>query len=192
MARPESEAQRLRAQYTDGVLPVPVEDIAGKLGATVVVETLDSNVSGLLFRQGNDRAIGVNAAHPMVRQRFTVAHELGHLQLHPSKELILDHVRVNLRDDVSTLGTDRQEREANAFAAELLMPRTEVGAHVRHLLNRRGSTDSRFIAELALLFDVSEQAMEFRLVNLGLKRQIQRTGRLGGTRTRTTHQHPNR
>src|SRR6266508_6143231 len=98
MAKPETEAAKVRAEHTDGELPVPVEKIAEKLGVAIVVETLDRNVSGLLFRQGDTQAIGVNAAHPMVRQRFTIAHELGHFRLHPGKELILDHVRLNLRD----------------------------------------------------------------------------------------------
>lgn len=172
MSRAEAEAARLRTTYSDGSLPVPVEDIASRLGVPIVVESLDRNVSGLLFRQGDSRAIGVNAAHPMVRQRFTIAHELGHLRLHPGKELFLDHVRVNLRDVASSLGTDRQEREANAFAAALLMPQAEVRSEVRRVLDRGGLADSRLIADLALLFDVSEQAMDFRLVNLGLRRQI--------------------
>lgn len=172
MPRAENEAAKLRAAYWDGALPVPVEDIATKLGVPIVVETLDRNVSGLLFRQGESRAIGVNAAHPMVRQRFTIAHELGHLRLHPGKELFLDHVRVDMRDDVSSLGTDREEREANAFAAELLMPRLEVTNEVHRVIDRGGVADGRFIADLAFLFDVSEQAMDFRLVNLGLRRQI--------------------
>jgi Zn-dependent peptidase ImmA (M78 family) len=172
MAKAEAEAAKLRAEHTDGELPVPVEKIAAMLGVAIVVETLDRNVSGLLFRRGDNRAIGVNSAHPMVRQRFTIAHELGHLRLHPGKELILDHVRLNLRDDTSSLGTDSEEREANAFAAELLMPRAEVVGGVRRVLDRGGTTDARFIADLAGLFDVSEQAMEFRLVNLGLWRQI--------------------
>jgi Zn-dependent peptidase ImmA (M78 family) len=172
MPKAEAEAAKLRSDHTSGDLPVPVEEIASKLGVTIVVETLDRNVSGMLFRQGDHRAIGVNSAHAKVRQRFTIAHELGHLRLHPGKELILDHVRLNLRDDISSLGTDREEREANAFAAELLMPRAEVISEVRRVLDRGGTTDARFIADLGVLFDVSEQAMEFRLVNLGLWRQI--------------------
>ena len=52
------------------------------------------------------------------------------------------------------------------------MPRVEVVEEVRRLLDRGGTTDARFIADLAVLFDVSEQAMEFRLVNLGFWRQI--------------------
>jgi Zn-dependent peptidase ImmA (M78 family) len=172
MTRAETEAVKVRTAYTDGELPVPVEEIVEKLGVALVVEALDRNVSGLLFRKGREQAIGVNSAHPMVRQRFTIAHELGHMRLHPGKELILDHVRVNLRDDRSSLGTDREEREANAFAAELLMPHVEVLKEVRRSLDRGGTTDNRFIADLAILFDVSEQAMEYRLVNLGLHRQI--------------------
>jgi Zn-dependent peptidase ImmA (M78 family) len=172
MSSPEVEAAKLRAELAPGIIPVPVEEMVSRLGATLVVETLDPNISGLLFRQGEDKAIGVNASHPPVRQRFTVAHELGHLRLHPGKELFLDHVRVNLRDNVSSLGTDREEREANAFAAALLMPLAEVTNEVRRVLDRGGATDSRLIADLAQLFDVSEQAMEYRLVNLGLRRQI--------------------
>jgi Zn-dependent peptidase ImmA (M78 family) len=149
-----------------------VEAIVSKLGVTLVVETLDPNISGLLFRQGEARAIGVNTTHSPVRQRFTLAHELGHLRLHPGKDLFLDHVRLNLRDNVASLGTDREEREANAFAAALLMPSTEVTTEVRRVLDRGGTTDNRLVANLAQLFDVSEQAMEFRLVNLGLRRQI--------------------
>ena len=56
-------------------------------------------------------------------------------------------MRVNLRDDVSSQGTAREEREANAFAAELLMPEAEVAAQIRKVLER-GGTDSQFIADL--------------------------------------------
>ena len=58
-----------------------------------------------------------------MRQRFTIAHELGHRALHPGRELILDvPVRVNLRDKTSSMASDIEEIEANAFAATLLMP----------------------------------------------------------------------
>jgi Zn-dependent peptidase ImmA (M78 family) len=58
-----------------------------------------AGVSGILFRDGEHHVIGVNSAHPLARQRFTIAHELGHRALHPGRELILDvPVRVNLMD----------------------------------------------------------------------------------------------
>lgn len=173
MASPEAEAKRLREKAGATEIPVSVEKIAESLEVPIVEESLDRNVSGLLIRNDTDgAAIGVNAAHPWVRQRFTIAHELGHFMLHPGRALILDHVRLNLRDNVSSLGTDREEREANAFAAELLMPRTEVVAEVRRVLDHGGTPDSRFVADLAAGFGVSEQAMEFRLVNLGVWRQV--------------------
>lgn len=150
-----------------------MDRIADFLGLAIVEESLDRNISGLVLRSDDEgAAIGVNAAHPWVRQRFTVAHELGHFMLHPGRPLILDHVRLNLRDNVSSLGTDREEREANAFAAELLMLRAEVVAEVRRVLDRGEVPSGRFVSELAAGFDVSEQAMEIRLVNLGVWRQI--------------------
>jgi hypothetical protein len=53
---------------------------------------------------------------PYVRQRFTVAHELGHFFMH--KKPIVDRARVLRR----SLQWDRKELEANVFAAELLTP----------------------------------------------------------------------
>ncbi len=79
---------------------------------------------------------------------------------------------MNLRDDRSSMGTDREEREANAFAAELLMPGSMVKGEVQAILERGGTADGRFVADLAQVFDVGEQAIEYRLVNLGLRRQI--------------------
>ena len=172
MANPEVEARRLREEAGAAEVPVRVDKIAQALGVALVEEKLDRNVSGLLFRRGEDKAIGINSSHSPVRQRFTIAHELGHLRLHPGRELILDHVLLNLRDKVSSLGTDKEEREANAFAAELLMPASEVTAEVRRLVDRGQTPNARFIADLAIYFDVSDQAMEYRLVHLGLWRQI--------------------
>ena len=70
--------------------------------------------------------IGVNALHHPNRQRFTVAHECGHLILH--KAQITKEVHVDkdfpmlMRDSVSAAGVNEMEIEANVFAAELLMP----------------------------------------------------------------------
>ncbi len=73
------------------------------------------------------------------------------------------------RDKSAGQGTDRVEIDANTFAATLLMPEDMV----RTQLRRRWEQDlSRpvdlVVADLAAEFDVSVQAMQFRLVNLGL------------------------
>jgi Zn-dependent peptidase ImmA (M78 family) len=147
--------------------PVPVEAIARQLGARLSYEPFDGNVSGLLYRDGDQVVIGVNTLHPEVRQRFTVAHELGHWKLHPGKRVFLDHlVRVDFRDGRS----DREEVQANGFAAELLMPKELIVREVAH----RGLPGSairvnQLVEELAAVFQVSGQAMEYRLTNLGIR-----------------------
>ena len=59
----------------------------------------------------NHAVLGVNDWHADVRQRFTVAHELGHLKLHHD-ELFVDGVLK--RDDQSSLAIRPHEIEANA------------------------------------------------------------------------------
>ncbi len=123
----------------------------------------------MLYRDGEQHVIGVNSAHPKPRQRFTIAHELGHRALHPGREIILDvPVRVNLRDKTSSMATDIEEIEANAFAAALLMPEKMI----RDLINRLPASERRepddTATALADVFKVSTSAMNFRLINLGL------------------------
>jgi Zn-dependent peptidase ImmA (M78 family) len=150
---------------------VPVESIARELGAKLSYEPFDGNVSGMLYRNGEQVVIGVNTLHPEVRQRFTVAHELGHWRLHPGKRVFLDHlVRLDFRNDLSAEATDRQEIEANGFAAALLMPRAMVVREVaRHGTNGSSLGVDQLMDELAATFHVSRQAMEYRLVNLGIQ-----------------------
>lgn len=152
-------------------LPVPVEVIAGKLGVLVRRQRFDADdVSGLLLREpGEAPIIGVNANNAEVRQRFTIAHELGHLVLHKGKRLVVDRaVRVNFRDAVSSLATDREEMEANAFAAALLMPAAAVTDQLHRIVRGRHRSDSEVVDVLAKKSLVSRSAMEFRLVNLGM------------------------
>jgi Zn-dependent peptidase ImmA (M78 family) len=145
-----------------------VEAMAAAQGATVVYERLAQDVSGMLLREGDSVVIGVNEAHAESRQRFTVAHELGHLILHRGRPIVVDSVRVNLRDSRSSMATDLEEIEANSFAAELLMPQALVLRNFRSAVDR-GERDLRqLVKDLALGFGVSEQAMDYRLQNLGL------------------------
>jgi Zn-dependent peptidase ImmA (M78 family) len=154
--------------------PVPVDRIVRDRGISLVFQPFEGNISGMSYRGGSRKVIGVNSSHPAVRQRFTVAHELGHLELHPGKPMILDHViRVDFRDQRAATATDRQEIEANQFAAELLMPRDWVfGEVVRRTTAGVEPEDDALVAALANRFRVSQQAMQFRLVNLGLRRLL--------------------
>src|SRR3990172_9125689 len=103
--------------------PVPVETLAQKLGAKVGYSPFDGDISGMVYRDEDHVIIGVNSLHHTHRQRFTIAHEIGHMLLHRGIEVHVDRTyRINLRDDISSSAVDHDEIEANRFAAELLMP----------------------------------------------------------------------
>lgn len=137
--------------------PCRVEDVAEMLGIQVIREQMDDEVSGFLEKRGGRWVAGVNSYHHRVRQRFTIAHEIAHYVLHRKKQSeFRDHTFARRNDDRSDM-----EREADQFAAELLMPEAEV----------RGSVDKglRNLNDLARHFDVSTLAMRYRLDNLGYR-----------------------
>lgn len=166
-------AARLLEQHGNGVIPVDVEVIARSLGATIIYEPFDGNLSGSLIKEaGSTPVIAINTSHHPNRQRFSIAHELGHLQLHATRKkedhVFLDRPFRALRSEVSSLGTDRREVEANAFAAALLMPEVAVFKAAARLVREGRDEPAALASELASSFGVSEQAMTYRLINLGL------------------------
>jgi Zn-dependent peptidase ImmA (M78 family) len=117
--------------------------------------------------------IGINTLHSAVRQRFSIAHEIGHATMHlrDGEDLIVDPPTRGLfnRDHVASLGQDPKEIEANQFAAALLMPAPLVADIASEILSTSPAPSfERLNESLATRFDVSTQAMKFRLVNLGV------------------------
>jgi Zn-dependent peptidase ImmA (M78 family) len=164
-------AADLRARFSVSSAPVPVEQIAVDLGIQVVRTAADWQESGFLLRDNGRNIIGINSRNSLKRQRFTIAHELGHWMLHEGKPLIVDQsVMINKRNGVSSQASDEEEIAANQFAAELLMPKSFVLDSVRQLLTSGVGSRDELIAALARSFDVSGEAMGWRLINLGLLR----------------------
>jgi Zn-dependent peptidase ImmA (M78 family) len=144
---------------------VPVERLAKAAGALMEYRDFNNEISGLLVRQHERIVIAVAKEQPEQRQRFTIAHELGHLMLHEGIEVRVDkHFRVNLRSGASSKAEDVEEIEANAFAAELLMPRGFLLRDSKKLT--LDVEDEEQISALARRYEVSRQAMTFRLINL--------------------------
>ncbi len=86
-----------------------------------------------LYRDTDQTVIGVNALHAKNRQRFTIAHKVAHLLLHSGRDLFIDrNFSVRHRNDTSAEAVDPDEMAANALAAELLMPVSDVGAGCRN------------------------------------------------------------
>ncbi|MFJ9154302.1 ImmA/IrrE family metallo-endopeptidase [Streptomyces sp. NPDC102270] len=166
MARADVAARALLQEFQITAAPVDPYDLARRLDVTVVPRELDDDVSGMLMRRDGNCVIGVNKAHSRERRRFTVAHELAHLRLHRGRPLILDtDTRVNYRNTVSSMATDREEIEANRFAAALLAPETLVRETVHQT---RFRTVDELVSSLAEVFQLSEIAMTYRLMNLGI------------------------
>ncbi|MFF8323012.1 ImmA/IrrE family metallo-endopeptidase [Streptomyces bobili] len=151
-----------------GIDDAPIDPylIADKLEVLVVPQDMADDVSGMLLRRDGAHVIGVNRQHSESRKRFTVAHEIGHLRLHRGRPLILDtDTRVNYRDSVSSMATDREEMEANRFAAALIAPEVLVRREARQADFR---TAQELVGILAKRFRMSEVAMNYRLINLGI------------------------
>ncbi len=151
--------------------PVSVEHIAKTQGAAVVPYELGEEVSGVLVVEEHKGTIGYNSIHPKNRQRFTIAHELGHLVLHVSKnkpkELFVDKdFIVKWRyNKIYSPKEFQHEQEANAFAAALLMPK-EFLINEMQKEKFKELTETRLIEELAKVFNVSIQAMTYRFADL--------------------------
>ncbi|MHA6823933.1 ImmA/IrrE family metallo-endopeptidase [Ralstonia pseudosolanacearum] len=170
----EQAAELLVRQAGVRSAPVDLNLIAEHLKAKIHYQTLEDQVSGVLIVQGGDRHILINSAHHPNRQRFTVGHELGHLVLHDGEgdQLFVDtQLRVYQRVGEPTSAayskpssgtTPQQEREANMFAAALLMP----APMVRYAALGHDLWDEAGVAALSTMFAVSEQAMSIRLQQL--------------------------
>lgn len=149
---PAAAARALLTKHWDGRLPVDPAAIAKAEGLRL--ERLNSDsYSGEFLRAQKTIRVNTNEAH--VRQRFTLAHELGHYALGHE-----DAPR-DTSAAFSARAQEPQERAANQFAAELLMPARAVEKLVLSGMFR--TTD-----ELAKAFNVSKVAMTFRINNLNL------------------------
>ncbi len=134
--------------------PIPIKDIVEENGVDVVFVRFEKNgnkVAG--FTKFDEAKIYVNAEDPLNRQIFTIAHEFGHWVLH--RELFEQEpgkYNVLLRTPQG-LNNNPIEKEANAFAANILVP--------QHLLKPIKEVAS--IGKLADIFCVSRETIIHRL-----------------------------
>jgi hypothetical protein len=171
--------------------------LAAQAGRDMLGDSTAAPLAGFLFANAAGGWILVNRDDPLVRRRFSVAHELGHYLLHflpllaavdatdgrdllefgeslPPVEGEADAPgagRVTLRGGPSVPAAPERagwEIEANRFAALVLMPEAAVRARVAALGTRGGARES-LTRRLASEFLVSQAAMRRRLADLGLR-----------------------
>ena len=160
--KPENQALKVLKKFGDFKAPIDVEMIAEELGMKVNYEPLDADVSGVMLFKDGIAKVALNQDQHEHRQRFTLAHEIGHLSLHAQEGKVFVDQRF-FRNSFSQTGLNQEECEANAFAASLLMPEGLISDYLEgedHL------TDLQ-VFQIAGKFKVSEQAMTLRLAKLG-------------------------
>lgn len=146
------------AQFTSEI-PVRVGALADALGLGVLRSTLQPGISGQI-EPSNDYPSGfvikVNRHEAKHRQRFTIAHEIGHFMLHRDK------IGSGIKDTklYRSKLSNSMEAEANRYAANLLMPISELRKHLAELNLPRNQESANMLAGI---FGVSNDAMEIRL-----------------------------
>ena len=148
----------------------------------------DAPLAGFLYAAGSGAFLFVEAHNPVVRRRFSVAHELGHFIMHFRPELARwresleagQPISGSLFDAFSAGDADREddgvprdkynqrESEADAFAAALLMPCELLQGRAKELRREMPALPPSGLSDrLAMDLLVSRQAMERRIRALG-------------------------
>jgi Zn-dependent peptidase ImmA (M78 family) len=139
--------------------PVPclLTAVEDQLRIPVVIASLPDGIAGCCWRDGERLLLWVNGTEPSFRQRFTLAHELGHVRCRHE-----GGVPVETIETLSGKTTDSREIQANAFSAELLAPADGVRAMVDH------EPALEDVVLIAARYGISTIAALYRLNSLGL------------------------
>lgn len=148
----ERQATRLLKLCDIAGPPVPVEELVRLLPRVELKHFPDLPSSGRTQWNGSRWVILVSADEAKVRQRFSVAHELGHVVFHPA-------AAVSFPAYGEVTAEARLEAACEYFAACLLMPRSWM----KRAYYDNGLQD---LPSLARLFNVSWPAMRFRMEQL--------------------------
>ena len=157
--RPHGAARALLDRCGVNGPPVQLDEISQLLRVPLTEWSFPDSLSALIVEvDDGDYVICVNVLHHRNRKRFSTAHELGHAVLRHEAGYYLEFFDASLGEPPNFRYVD--EREANAFAASLLMD--------ERWLRDDWANGWRNVGELATRYQVSEEAMSFRLMNLGL------------------------
>ncbi len=164
---PKSSVEKFAEKFAEEIgfsAGSDIEDLVRQAGGRLIVGTSgaeDIDSGSIIARDVDDFEIFVSRHTSLKRDRFTIAHELGHLLLHfrsmkkREPNVVMRATRYVDKEDQAQM---RAEWEANWFAAGFLMPSGEFeNAH------KEGGVD-----KAARVCGVSRSAAEIRAKNLGL------------------------
>lgn len=137
--------------------PFDLDDFINKIGIELRRVVMADDISGQLQKNGNGKwVISVNSLHHQKRQRFTLAHELGHYFLHRNRAIEFIDKALYRSSQM-----DSMEYEANNFAGALLMPKKILIEFIK----MKGA-NAEIISDY---FDVSVLAAKIRVETLQRK-----------------------
>lgn len=153
-----SMARKILKDYKLSEVPTDLSVLFKGLGLKYMELNDTDDIDGAIIEIDGKPAIAVlNKAKPLQRQRFTLAHELGHIFLKHTGRDVYDseEIRENSNKLINKTKPP-QETEADIFASELLIPYEQLKKHTADMNN---------IDKLAGTFLVSRQAMTLAIMN---------------------------
>ncbi|HDM8201023.1 ImmA/IrrE family metallo-endopeptidase [Vibrio sp. B172a] len=145
-------ASQVLAAYWDYKLPVNVEDIAYKMGIKIN-KTRDDNHGSAYIDENGNKAINIDDSMPYSRQRYAIAHEIGHH--------VLGHVIDNGEKFYYYGHIESCENDAHLFARQLTMAKPVID----HIL---GAADISSVEQMSSIFGIEASKMRVRLKELKL------------------------
>lgn len=151
--------------------PELIDRIEDRFGVHIVVTDLPDHCDGLSYARDGLRVIvlAMSSSAPF-RQRFTLAHELGHIAFQDKTDEVIEERLYEVKT--------YEETRANSFAAAFLAPHDELVDVID------GREPAGAFSELVLEFKLSPRSMAFRLQNEGLITPAEAEA-LGATRARS-------
>lgn len=153
---PNFLAKQILELYWNYKIPVDIESIANRMGATINYQPILAGGSKILGRfdiVNNQAIISIKNTESIITKRFVIAHELGHFALGHGG---------GFADDTSEFvpkPSNQQELDANLFALEIIAPK----AIIEFLIVKKNITD---IEKLATILEISKPIMRYRLSQL--------------------------
>lgn len=158
----KQHAEKILKDFSITSAPVDVKDMAQKMGIEIGYAP-SAKYSGMLVRKSDGVILmGINNNENTGRMRFTIAHEIGHYILHPK-----DNVTIDYRDKYHAIQKPQKEKQADFFAANLLMPEPLIKKDFVEA-TKNGVFFEEDLIRLADKYQVSGDAMRWRLFNLNL------------------------
>lgn len=150
-------ARKILKDYGLTSIPIDLKKIFDALGYQQVELDDPDDVDGMIMKiSGKPSIVVINTKKPMARQRFTLAHELGHLFLNHDKRDIYDAETARDQSDDFGIQKPAKETEADIFASELLIP----FEHIKKYNDRLSDVEW-----LLQIFQVSKTAMLIAVEN---------------------------